>query len=234
MTGFDSGVFKIPAFVFPVIPNSGPAYTIQTDSFPLLVQTVPVDTTKAFKPIKGIIFVKSNWLDYLAYIIGGAVFLVLLILAIIYLVRKNKNKPKPIGPTEPLHDYTLRMLAELQARQLWQKKQVKEYYVELTDIVRNYIEMRFKTQVMELTTDELLSKVETMPELQTYYGVLSDILHTADLAKFAKAEPLPQEHVAAMESAKQFVDASRPVIVAAPAENTDKVNDDSKTGKDNQ
>ncbi len=38
LTGFDSGVFMVPGFVFPVIPNSGNPYTIQTDSFQLLVQ----------------------------------------------------------------------------------------------------------------------------------------------------------------------------------------------------
>ncbi len=74
ITGFDSGVFKIPAFVFPVIPNTGAAYTVQTDSFGLLVQTVEVDTTKGFKGIKGIVYVKSNWLDYIWFIVGGGVY----------------------------------------------------------------------------------------------------------------------------------------------------------------
>ena len=111
--------------------------------------------------------------------------------------------------------------------------------MELTDIVRNYIEMRFKTQVLELTTDELLGKAQTLPELQPYHDILSDILHTADLAKFAKAQPLPQEHMDAMEKAKQFVDTSRPVVITEPAENTEQPlatasqNEDLKTGKDN-
>src|ERR1700748_1316302 len=44
ITGFDSGVFKIPAFTFSEIPNSGNAYTLQSDSFNIVVQTVAVDT----------------------------------------------------------------------------------------------------------------------------------------------------------------------------------------------
>ena len=235
ITGFDSGVFKIPAFVFAVIPSSGTAYTIQTDSFALVVQTVPVDTTKAFKPIKGIIFVKSTWMDYLGLIIGSILFILLFAYVIIYFIRNKKAAgPKPKGPGESLQDYTLRLLADLEKRQLWQKKQVKGYYVELTDIVRNYLEMRFKTQVLELTTDELLNKAELLPDLQRYHDDLSFILQTADLAKFAKAEPLPQEHMDAMEKAKQFVDTSRPVVVAVATENTEKTpasqsgNDDSK------
>lgn len=221
ITGFDSGVFKIPAFVFPVIPNSGNPYTVQSDSFALSVSTVAVDTTKAFKPIKSIIYVKPSWLDYIWYIIGGVVLVVLGVFIAIYFMRNKKvAPPPPAGPVETLQDHTLRLLAELDAKQLWQKKQVKEYYVELTDIVRNYIEARFNTPALELTTDELLYKAQIHRELQPYHGLLSDILHTADLAKFAKAQPLPHEHTDAMDKAKQFVNTSRPVIVETPSEKT--------------
>ena len=221
VTGFDSGVYKIPPVVFTVIPNAGTPYMVQTDSFELLVQTVAVDTTKAFKPIKGIMDVKSNWLDYVWYIVGIVVFVALIVFVVLYFVKHKKVAP-PVaeGPKETLQEHTLKLLDELESRQLWQKKQVKEYYVELTDIVRNYIEARFSTSALELTTDELLYKVQLHRELQPYYALLADILHTADLAKFAKAEPLPQEHTAAMDKAKQLVAASKPVIIETPIEKT--------------
>ena len=221
ITGFDSGMFKLPPFVFSVIPNSGTPYTIQTDSFSLLVQTVAVDTTKGFKGIKNIIYVKSTWRDYIWYFIGGIILIILTIFVVLYFIRNKKiAPPKPQGPVESLQDKTLRLLSELDMRQLWQKNQVKEYYVELTDIIRNYIEERFHTPAMELTTDELLYKVQLHRELQPYQTLLSVILHTADLAKFAKAQPLPQEHTDAMEKAREFVNTSRPVIIETPTEKT--------------
>jgi len=215
ITGFDSGVFKIPSIVFPVIPNSGSAYTLQTDSFNLLVQTLAVDTTKGFKGIKGIVYVKATWLDYIWYIVGGIVLVVLIVFVILYFIRNKKTAPKPQVPVESLQDYYLRQLRELDARQLWQKKQVKEYYVELTGVIRNYIEARFQTPALELTTDELLYKAQFHPEMQPYLGLLTDTLHMADLAKFAKYQPLPQDHTDAMEKANQLIDTSRPVITIA-------------------
>jgi len=221
ITGFDSGMFKVPPVVFSIIPNSGAPYTVQTDSFNLLVQTVAVDTTKGFRGIKGIVYVKSTWMDYLPYIIGGALLLVLIIVALVYYLRKKKVAPPvPQGPVESLQDKTLRMLAELEARQLWQKTKVKEYYIELTDIVRNYIEERFNTPAMELTTDELLYKAQLLKDLQPYVSILSVILTTADLAKFAKAQPLPQEHTDVMEKAREFVSSSRPVIIETQEKTT--------------
>ncbi len=222
LTGFDSGLFKVPSFVFPVFGTAGDPYTIQSDSFELLVQTVAVDTTQQFKPIKEIMYVPASWLDYLWYIFGAIVLLVLIIAGVVYYLRR----PKPVvivpeGPKETLQEHTLRLLAELEAQQLWQKQQVKEYYVALTDIVRNYLEARFNTAVMELTTDELLYKVQMHRELQPYYDLLSGILHTADLAKFAKAQPLPQEHTEAIDKARQLVERSKPAIVTTtPTEKT--------------
>lgn len=217
LTGFDSGVFKVPAFVFPVVTLSGQSYTVQTDSFALLVQTVAVDTTKAFRPIKGIMQVDWSWLDYIWYIVGGLVLVALAIVALVYYLRRKKPEPViPQGPKETLQEHTLRLLAELESKGLWQKKQVKEYYVELTDIVRTYIEARFNTPALELTTDEILYKAQMHRDLQPYYALLTTILTTADLAKFAKAQPLPHEHTDTMDKAKQLVVSSTPAIVTNP------------------
>lgn len=223
ITGFDSGMFKIPPFAFAVVPlNNDTPYVVQTDSFNLLVQTVAVDTTKGFKGIKGIVYVQSTWRDYIAYIAGGAVLLLLGIgLAIYFMKRKKQPKPEPAAPVETLQEQGLRLLAALEAKQLWQKNQVKEYYVELTDIIREYIEKRFNTPALELTTDELLDKAMLLKEMIPYHSLLSRILHTADLAKFAKAQPLPAEHVDAMEKAIQFITTSKPVIIIeTPTEKT--------------
>lgn len=219
VTGFDSGVYYVPSFQFGVVPKSGAAYTLNTDSLPFLVQTVAVDTTKAYKPIKGILEVKSTWLDYIWLIIGGAVLLILAVIVIWYFLR-NKGAKVPVkeeGPKETLQEKAQRLLAELDAKQLWQKGQVKEYYVQLTEIVRGYIEARFDTPALEITTDELIEKARRTKDIIPVAGQLETILHTADLAKFAKAQPTPQEHVTAMDLAKVLITATRPVIIETPS-----------------
>lgn len=219
ITGFDSGLFRIPSFYFPLKSPAGDSFYVQTDSFDLLVQTVEVDTTKAFKPIKNIIYVTPSWLDYIWYIVG-AILLIAAIVAIVVIImrRKKEEPPKPEGPKETLQEYALRQLKELETKQLWQNQKVKEYYVELTDVVRNYIEARFDTPAMELTTDELLHKAQLHRELIRYYDLLATILRTADLAKFAKAQPLPQEHMDALDKARQLIVSSTPAITEPPIE----------------
>jgi len=218
VTGFDSGAYTIPAFIFPVVPNSGTAYTVQTDSFSLLVQTVAVDTSKGFRGIKGIMQVKNTWLDYIWYIIGGIVLIALAIFIGMRMAKKKKPVPVtvPQGPVETLQERTVRVLRELEQQGLWQKGQVKEYYTQLTDILRGYIEQRFLTPAMELTTDELLYSARGHKEMHAQLYLLTNILQTADLEKFAKAQPLPHEHTTALDQAIEFVNNTKPVITETP------------------
>jgi hypothetical protein len=216
ITGYDSGSFKVPAFAFSVIPNAGTPYLLYTDSFELSVNTIPVDTTKGFKPIKDIVGVKSSWLDYIWYIVAALIFIALAVVVIIYFI-KNKKTEIPVTkyqPKETLQEWAMRELNTLEAEQLWQKGKIKEYYSRLTDILRSYVEQRFNTPAMELTTDEILLSAKRHPEMKMYYEQLANTLFTADLAKFAKAQPMEHEHVQSMELTKNFIISTKPVVTA--------------------
>ncbi len=216
ITGWDSGMFVIPAFTFTSVPQTGQPYNIVTDSFTLIVQTVPVDTTKPFKPIADIMEVKTTWRDYIWYIVGGLLALGLIAFVVYYFMRNKGVKvppPPPIQHIETPGEKALRLLFELEQRQLWQRDQVKQYYTELTDILRVYIEERFNTPAMELTTDELLLVAKRHRDMLRHYEDLAMILQTADMAKFAKAQPLPQEHTDAFDNTKKFIEGTKPPVV---------------------
>lgn len=218
ITGFDSGMHVVPRFIFTVLPNSGTPTTLQTDSFPILVQPVAVDTTKPFKGIKDIVGVESSWKDYIGYIIGGILLAVLIAVVIVYLRKRKQPAPAPIpeGPKETPNEKAIRLLVELEQQKLWENNNPKEYHTQLVDILRIYMEERFGVNVMELTSDEILHKVALHKEMTSHRMLLSNIFYIADLAKFAKAQPTPQEHMAAMDYAKQFILATKPVVVVEP------------------
>lgn len=211
ITGFDSGAFTVPSFQFAVKPANSDTRVLSSDSLALLVQTVAVDTTQPFKEIKNIREAEYTWLDYKEYIIGGGAGLLVIALIIAYiLLRKKKGPIIPKKPKETPYEKALRLLSELDAQQLWQNDKVKEYYVELTDILRNYIEEQYNMAALELTSDELLASMRQERVLKVNRKLIKPVLQTADLAKFAKAKPLPQEHIDAMENTKAFIIATKP------------------------
>lgn len=211
VTGFDSGSFYIPSFHFEVTAN-GQAGQYNTDSIRIEVQTVAVDTTKAFKPIKEIVDVKTSLWDYWQIILAVCLLIGLGIFVWIYFY-KNRKTMMPAGntkvPPEKAHEKALRMLSELKEKKLWEQDRSKEYFSTLSDIVRIYLEERFGVTAMEQTTDELLALLkkqnDSRSELRKVRPELKLILRTADLVKFAKANPLPHEHSACMAAAVEVV-----------------------------
>lgn len=214
VAGFDSGAFGIPPFRLAVTPKSGAPYTLQTSALQLHVQTVPVDTTQPFKPIKDIMVVESSWLDYIWWIVAGIAALIAIGLLAYFLRKKKPVVAPPPPPSVPLHVQALRALDALEAEGLWQKGEVKNYYVRLTDILRGYIEPRFGVKAMERTTDELTATARKHPELARHADRLYRVLATADMAKFARAQPMPDEHVATLQATREFITASIPAPVS--------------------
>ncbi len=210
LTGFDSGRYYIPSFTFQVIAN-GQTTVLQTDSIPIEVQTIAVDTTKAFKPIKNIVEVKFSIWDYWYIILAILLLIGFCIFFWIYFYKNRKVKTPVISkvPPEKAHEKALRLLKELKEKKLQEQGRSKEYFSELSDIVRIYLEERFDITAMEQTTDELLAMLkrqnETRGELRKVRPELKLILRTADLAKFAKANPLPEEYNACMDAAMEVI-----------------------------
>jgi hypothetical protein len=214
VTGFDSGSYYIPSFQFQISSN-GVVSQYNTDSILVNVQTIAVDTTKAFKPIKDIVEVKFSIWDYWQIMLAALVLIAFGIFLWIYFY-KNRRTKIPLSskvPPEKSHEKALRLLSELKEKQLVEQGRSKEYFSELSDIIRTYLEERFDISAMEQTTDELLALLkkvnESKAELRKVRPELKLILRTSDLAKFAKASPLPHEYAACMAAAFEIINRTQ-------------------------
>ena len=80
------------------------------------------------------------------------------------------------------------------------------WYVELSDIVRRYIEERFALRAPELTTEEFLAEAGRSAELTAgNRELLSAFLATCDRVKFARYSPDEDESRGALQEAKRFL-----------------------------
>lgn len=192
LTQFDSGSYTIPSQKIEV--NSKSYYT---DSLWVQVRNIPVDTLKQplydIKPIMGVEKSSSFPYQFLFFVFGWLA--VLLISILLVLLRKKKRgfwfKKTPLPPFEK----AILGLKNLQNSKYLIESKHKEYYSELTDIVREYLEDEVRILAKESTTDELLGKIELLQESgklslssETITNLRS-VLQTADLVKFAKNKP---------------------------------------------
>jgi hypothetical protein len=123
--------------------------------------------------------------------------------------------PQKYIPKRPAHEIALEDLLKLREEKLWQQGNIKEYHTRVTDIVRTYIERRFKINALEFTTNELMSSLAMKSLNDDLRSKLNFTLTLADMVKFAKGNPLPDEHEQAMSNSIAFIEATK--LVAQPA-----------------
>ncbi|MEZ4875967.1 MAG: hypothetical protein R2805_00200 [Flavobacterium sp.] len=195
LTQFDSGKYLIPSI--PVLINGKKVFS---DSIKIEIADVKVDTLKQkMYDIKNIIQVDKpigNWWIYVLILIaiGGIGYLVY------YFIKKKQAEPKPeiVIFTSPIEKATT-LLLQLETKELWQKGEIKDYYSELTDIARNYIEEEIKIPAMESTTSELIEGLRNAARQKKLklsnetVENLEKVLKQADLVKFAKSIPVQFE-----------------------------------------
>lgn len=117
----------------------------------------------------------------------------------------------PAKPKEPAHIVALRELDRIKNEKIWQKEKTKQYYSEVTDVLRVYIEDRFDMRAMEQTTDEILDGFRYRKDLlsEKSFTNLSQILSLADLVKFAKYKTLPDDDNLTLVNSYFFVNETK-------------------------
>ena len=214
LTAFDPGTYIIPPFEFHT--NTG---YFRTNAITLKVNAVLVDTTKAFYDIKQPFLVNYTFWDWLRdhwiWVLLSALLLIVLAMAAFYLNSRLKHpliiKAPPVLTAAQL---AFKKLNELRDKKLWQQGKVKAYYIELTDIIRDYLESIYKIQAHEQTSDEIFVSLHQQQLPQGAIDILKKILPLADLVKFAKLEPTSTVNEQCLDDAIQLI-----ALLAEPIHN---------------
>lgn len=188
LTGYDAGKFNIPSFI---IQKNGKDLT--TKQLEIEIQDIAVDTTKnAIFPIKPVMeeqySIRDYWNKYWLY---GIIALILFIIGIVLLVLYVRAKSKLSGSTiyKTPYDEAKASLKALDAKKYLKRGEQKEYYTQLSFIVRRYLGRVYNFSALEILSDDLVKYIATKPDIlpedtQKFKQFLCD----ADLVKFAKQE----------------------------------------------
>ena len=210
ITSFDSGRYQVKP-VFAEV-RSGNGLKRYYSDYSLLevirVKLAPPDSTaKIFDiiaPYKARITL-GEILPWLLLFILACV----IVWAVIRYIRSHKKsagKEAVFIPVDPAHVIAFRELEMLKSEELWQKGEIKKYYTRLTEILRQYLENRFRVYSLELTTAETLDAlVKTGFKKNGSYNDLKSVLTGADLVKFAKYNPVASENEAHFQTSWDFV-----------------------------
>ncbi|MDN4754628.1 hypothetical protein QYZ87_08870 [Porphyromonadaceae bacterium W3.11] len=215
ITSFDSATYHLSNINALV---GGKLYS-PSETPSLMVNTMPVDLDNPDKyaDIKDQWKPKFVWQDYLLYLY---IFLGLVLLAVgIYYLIRYLKKRKDISEIDDVEDVymdpyeeALQGIINLKSKELWEKNQIKEYYTELTEIVRKYLWRVYGISTAEKTSDEILEQFRTVIGRDRMYQELTKILHTADMAKFAKYQPSSDDNIRLLFITQEFIEEHKPHI----------------------
>ncbi|WP_299891477.1 hypothetical protein [uncultured Lacinutrix sp.] len=192
LTKFDSGVYSIPKQKILI-----DAKELYTDSLKVEVREIVVDTTKQglydIKPIIEVNKSVGNWWKYLLITLLAIALVAFLLWWFIW-------RQKPLTEEEeiallPPYDRAKLALQKLDESGYLQNENLKDYYSDLTFIIRKYLDEKVYDRALESTTDQLVSRLNLLKDGNQIELSKEDIrnietiLKRADLVKFAKGTP---------------------------------------------
>ncbi|WP_246073325.1 hypothetical protein [Formosa sediminum] len=192
LTQFDSGHYTIPVQKIVIADK-----TFQTDSLQVEIRDIVVDSTKQglydIKPLIEVEKMNNNWWKLPLYILLGLIIIGALLYWFIW-------RKKPLTEEEeiallPPYERAKLALKKLDESQLLVQEEIKEYYSELTLVLRKYLDEKVYDRALESTTDELVNRLHLLKEgnqidfSKDTIKNIESILKRADLVKFAKSAP---------------------------------------------
>lgn len=206
---FDSGTYRLPPFIYLTASDS-----VGSNEIELSVVPVKVGENDAISDYRDITDPSDrsfwDWMpDWLYDLWWMWLILIAAVIAAVYFGRKYRKTGKfitlPEKPQPKPWTVALQRLESLKAKNLWENGMEKEYFTQLTDILRDYLFARFGINAMEMTSRQIMQTLANQADVKEKRGYVRKILDVADFVKFAKVRPLPADNVEAFDNAVNFV-----------------------------
>jgi len=210
---FEVGEFEIPPLSFSYsFPPDSTKHELKTRKLKILVESLKPSEEGDIRGIKDPLVLPGN---YRKWIIWGSIGFASLVLAgaLFYIWRRKRAGkgllPEKIVPPRPAHEIALEELTAIKESSLLQEGKVKEYYVQISEVIRRYVEGRYFIVAMELTTFEFIENLIRSEVSTEEIEMFHEFLITCDLVKFAKYKPTSAKNSANLDEAFEIVERTK-------------------------
>lgn len=148
------------------------------------------------------LYQSRDWMWYA----GGAALISALALGWYFLRRREKEAQEALD-TRPPWEKAFERLAALRNTSLIAEERYKEYYSELTESLREFLGRICQIPALDMTTNELLSSLGDNTLVMGHQEKLADVLTRADIVKFARATPSPEQPSQDFDSSYEMISA---------------------------
>jgi hypothetical protein len=219
---FFPGEFVIPPLpVAYKAPGDTTVRVMATPSIKIVVESMKPSEAGDIKDIKPPLEIPlSVWLLLMKAGIGLLIVLMAVGGFLLYRRWKSGKGILPVreAPQKPPHEIAIEALDRLKSSDLLEKGEIKQFYIELSEIIRRYIGGRYFVVAMEMTTTEVLDGLSAASLHEGDFELFEAFFHRCDWVKFAKYIPKADETSETVQSAYDIVHRTKIVLTAAPDE----------------
>ncbi len=208
ITTFSTGTLSIPSVTIPISTVGGSTSAITTEAITIHVRSLLAEKGDEghLRALKGLFTFRSY--AWIWWLLGIAIVALLG-----FLIWKKQTDAglfglEKAGPKKPPEQNAWEALHELEDSDLLTTGQHKEFYFQLSLILRQYLEERFGMSALDKTSSELLIEFRRVSLPSELTSMLRSFFDDADLVKFAKLVPAEQEIVDDLNRVKQFINAT--------------------------
>lgn len=223
ITTFTTGEYVIPPIEITYLDPEGKKKSISSERIFITVKSVGA-TQAEMEDIIGLkppIDIRGNgrvlYLVALSLLVAG-------IFAWLYLRSKAKPLKIPEIPEEfkrPAWEVAISELQRLKDSHLLKRKLVKQYYINLSEIIRRYIQRRFQIIALDRTTQEIKQELKGIKIDRGIIELIHNFLEDCDLVKFAKFNPPAEKIDQNWEQGTDIVESTKPREAAVGASETE-------------
>lgn len=176
-------------------------------ALPIMAAVAPADD---IRDIRGPKPVASPWLVWA--LIGGGVLVAVLAYVLWRWIKRRRKAPEKT-------DFEVALGRLEAARALMRPGGAREFSIEVSAVVREYIERRFQVRAAHRTTHEFLHDLvlSAAPGLSAHRELLGEFLQSCDLAKFGGWNLDIDQMSTMLESARRFIQSAESAAAAAAA-----------------
>ena len=188
--------------------SASAATELLTEEIPLEIAPVATDKVSAeLKTAKGVLDPDVGGHRRWIILIGGAA---IVWLGMAFALWRAVRRRRAVQLKVSAYDTAMERLRALTTRGAPTAEAADGWFVELSGIVRRYLEGRYEIRAPELTTEEFLPLATRSPELTAEHrALLTSFLERCDRVKFAGDRPDANESLAMLTEARGFIEDTR-------------------------
>jgi hypothetical protein len=206
LTIYKTGEFEIPPLTIEEINSEGERKVHLSEPVKIKVQSVLNKDDKELKEIKAQADIPPDYKPFLSLLAALGALAIIIYMAFQYY--KNRKRPRPLTPkeTRSYDEIAREAIRILLAKKLVENGLLKQFYLELSEIIKKYLGSKLGIISLERTTEEFTQDLRKAVVPWEHHHLIKEFLMDCDLVKFAKYKPAEEEISRIVQRALEIID----------------------------